>query len=102
MGTYNTRPDGLPGNDDTGTMSAWYVLAALGLYHAAPGTPVWELNSPAFAHETLRLGRGRSLNIDAPGAGATQPYVQSATLGSAPLTRTYLTTCEIHHAQTMR
>jgi putative alpha-1,2-mannosidase len=38
MNSYSWRPDGMPGNDDTGTMSAWYVLAALGLYHAAPGS----------------------------------------------------------------
>lgn len=101
MGVYNTRPDGMPGNDDTGTMSAWYVLAALGLYHAAPGTSVWELNSPAFARERLALGGGRALTVSGAGAGAAQPYVQAARLGGATLGRTYLTTCELERSRTL-
>jgi predicted alpha-1,2-mannosidase len=101
MSTYNPRPDGMPGNDDTGTMSAWYVLAALGLYHATPGATAWELNSPAFSREVLRLGSKRSLTIDAPGASAQEPYVLSAMLGGAPLARTYVTTCELETARTL-
>ena len=42
METYNQTPEGMSGNDDTGEMSAWYVLAALGIYHAAPGVDAWE------------------------------------------------------------
>jgi len=30
MAAYNQTPEGMPGNDDAGEMSAWYVLAALG------------------------------------------------------------------------
>lgn len=94
MGTYNARPDGLPGNDDTGEMSAWYVLASLGIYHAAPGAPVYELNSPAFPSIALRTG-ARTLAISAPGASALAPYVSSAALNGRPVARTYLTTCEL-------
>jgi predicted alpha-1,2-mannosidase len=101
METYNSGLYGLPGNDDTGTMSAWYVLAALGLYHVTPGVPAWELNSPSFAVEKLRLGSNRSLTIQAPGASSALPYIQSATLGGAPLERTYLTTCELETSQTL-
>ncbi|MEU8833783.1 glycoside hydrolase domain-containing protein [Streptomyces sp900116325] len=34
---YGTGPGGLPGNDDLGTMSAWYVVSASGLYPRTPG-----------------------------------------------------------------
>jgi predicted alpha-1,2-mannosidase len=101
MGTYNSRPDGLPGNDDTGTMSAWYVLAALGIYHVTPGVPAWELSSPAFPVEKLRLGSTRTFTMQAPGAGAALPYVQSATLGGAPLNRTYVSSCELQTQGTL-
>jgi predicted alpha-1,2-mannosidase len=94
MAVYNSRPDGLPGNDDAGTMSAWYVLAALGIYHPAPGQPAWQLNSPAFDRAVVDTGR-RMFTIESPGASGTQPYVQSATLNGKPLTRTYLTSKEL-------
>ena len=94
MKVYNQTPEGMAGNDDTGEMSAWYVLAALGLYHAAPGVDAWELNSPAFPQ--IVLGRGRqALRIDAPGAGDARPYVRALSLNGAPVARTYLTSCQL-------
>jgi predicted alpha-1,2-mannosidase len=94
MGTYNARPDGLPGNDDTGEMSAWYVLAAIGIYRTAPGVDAYELNSPAFPLTVVGQGR-HPLVIDAPGAGAATPYVSGLALNGRPVQRTFLTTCEL-------
>jgi len=51
---YGTQADGLPGNDDFGTMSAWQAMALLGLYPLA-GTPTFVLASPAFQNGTLSL-----------------------------------------------
>jgi putative alpha-1,2-mannosidase len=85
----------MPGNDDTGAMSAWYVLAALGMYHAAPGVDAWELSSPAFPAMTVRLGTGRRLAIEAPGSGDARPYVHGLTLNGRAVTRTYLTSCQL-------
>ena len=45
---YTTRPDGLPGNDDTGTMSAWAVFSMMGFYPDCPGEPAYTLTSPVF------------------------------------------------------
>jgi predicted alpha-1,2-mannosidase len=95
MSVYNQTPEGLPGNDDAGEMSAWYVLAALGLYHAAPGVDAWELNSPEFPSAVLAPAGGRRLTIEAPGAGNLEPYVHALTLGGAAVDRTYLTTCQL-------
>jgi predicted alpha-1,2-mannosidase len=94
MSVYNPRPDGMPGNDDTGEMSAWYVLAALGIYHATPGVDAWELSSPQFPAALVREGRAR-LAIDAPGASDAKFYVHGVSLNGAPVARTYLTTCEL-------
>ena len=94
MAAYNQTPTGLPGNDDAGEMSAWYVLAALGLYHAAPGIDAWELSSPAFPRAVIEGGR-RSLDIEAAGASRLKPYVHAMSLNGRPLQRTYLTSCEL-------
>ena len=90
METYDQTPVGMPGNDDAGEMSAWYVLSALGIYHAAPGVDAWELSSPAFPSVKLR-----GLRIDAPGASPVRPYVHAVALNGKPVDRTYLTTCQL-------
>ena len=45
---YNTSPSGYPGNDDLGTMSAWYVFGALGIYPEVPGVGLLAIGSPLF------------------------------------------------------
>jgi predicted alpha-1,2-mannosidase len=94
MQVYNQTPEGMAGNDDTGEMSGWYVLAALGVYHAAPGVDAWELSSPAFPQMIVREGR-RTLDIEAPGASLAKPYVHGVSLRGAAVTRTYLTSCQL-------
>ena len=50
---YNTTSSGLPGNDDLGTMGAWYVLSSIGLYPIIPGTAGFSLNLPQF--ESIKI-----------------------------------------------
>lgn len=45
---YTTRPDGIPGNDDTGVMSAWAVFSMIGMYPDCPGEPQYTLFPPVF------------------------------------------------------
>lgn len=45
---YKNAPDGLPGNDDTGTMSAWVVFTMMGIYPVTPAVPTYTYFSPAF------------------------------------------------------
>ena len=52
---YTTRPDGLPGNDDTGTMSAWAVFSMMGFYPDCPGHPSYTLTTPRFDKVEIRL-----------------------------------------------
>lgn len=52
---FTTRPDGIPGNDDAGTMSAWAIFSMLGLYPDIPGIPVYTLTTPTFDKATIRL-----------------------------------------------
>lgn len=52
---YSSTPSGLPGNDDTGTMSAWLVFSMMGLYPISPAVPVYALTSPAFEKLVIHL-----------------------------------------------
>lgn len=75
---FGLGPRGLPGNDDSGTMSAWYVFSALGFFPIA-GTEDFVLGSPLFTRATLHLPGG-DLVIDAPNASDQAIYPTRVTL----------------------
>ncbi|SHM12750.1 alpha-1,2-mannosidase, putative [Flavobacterium flevense] len=52
---FQNKPDGLPGNDDTGTMSAWLVYSMMGIYPLAPGEPKYAITTPVFDSITIEL-----------------------------------------------
>lgn len=52
---FNTGPAGLPGNDDTGTMSTWLMYSMMGFYPITPGNPMYTLSSPVFDKVTIHL-----------------------------------------------
>jgi predicted alpha-1,2-mannosidase len=52
---YNAYDGGIPGNDDSGQMSAWYVFSAMGFYPVCPGTGEYQLSSPIFNEVELNL-----------------------------------------------
>lgn len=86
---FRPTPGGLPGNDDSGAMSAWYVFNAVGFYPNA-GMDHYVITSPHFDKVTLALGRsGRTLTILAPGVSARRRYVRSATLNGKPWNRAW-------------
>ncbi|GCE29232.1 alpha-1 2-mannosidase [Dictyobacter alpinus] len=76
--TFTTGPGGLPGNDDLGATSSWYVWGALGMYPEIPGVAGFALASPLFSSTTLTLGNGHTVSITA--NNAPSRYVQSMSL----------------------
>ncbi|PRX39923.1 GH92 family glycosyl hydrolase [Salegentibacter salegens] len=54
-GYYKNSPDGLPGNDDTGTMSAWAVYSMMGFYPLVPAEPTYSLTAPIFDKIDIKL-----------------------------------------------
>jgi predicted alpha-1,2-mannosidase len=66
---FTNAPDGVTGNDDLGTMSAWYLFGAMGLYPGMPGTGQLIVGAPRFDFVEIDLPGGRALTIRAPGAG---------------------------------
>jgi putative alpha-1,2-mannosidase len=98
---YGTGRDGLPGNDDSGTLSAWYVWAAIGLFPNA-GQPYYYINAPIFSESRISLGGRRTLTIDAPDASPANKYVVGADLNGHTLQRSFLTSSEVEHGGTLR
>jgi predicted alpha-1,2-mannosidase len=87
---YHTGRAGLPGNDDAGTLSSWYLWSSMGLYPVA-GQPLYLIGSPVFSSTTLHLGNGKSFVIEAEGVSEAAKYVQAAELNGRPLRRASLT-----------
>ncbi len=98
---YLTGPEGLPGNEDCGQMSAWYLLSALGFYPVDPASGNYVIGSPTFRGATLDLGGGRKLRILAQNVSETNKFVQSASLNGKPLARSWFSHKEISSGATL-
>jgi len=58
-------PDNFPGDEDTGSMSAWYILSALGIFSMCPGKPEWVLGAPFFDRAEVQFPDGRKITVEA-------------------------------------
>jgi len=87
---WTTQPDGIPGNDDLGEMSSWFVFAALGLYPQVPSRAELVVGSPLFPFAHIDRAGGRDIVIRAPQAAADTPFVQSLRVDGTPSTQTWL------------
>ena len=97
---YHDNPEGLPGNDDSGTLSAWYVFGALGFFPIA-ATPDYLMGSPRFTKSTLHLPSG-DVVIDAPDSAESAPFVNAASLDDAPLTEAHFPRSAFFHASRLQ
>ena len=74
---FKNNPDGIPGNDDTGTMSAWAVFSMMGIYPINPAEPKYAITKPAFDKITIHLDeeyyKGKKLIITSSTIGSKEP-----------------------------
>ena len=97
---YGTRYDGIDGNDDAGTLSAWYVLSAVGLYPVA-GSDRYQLGAPLFERAELRL-KDKPLVIVAENYAPDHFYVRKVLLNDTPLDRAWIRHSEIENGGVLR
>ena len=86
---WTNTPEGIPGNDDLGEMSSWYVFAAMGLYPEIPGRAELVLGSPLFPAITLHRPAG-DIRIIAANAATNSPYVHQLLVDGKSTTKTFL------------
>jgi predicted alpha-1,2-mannosidase len=79
LAEYKVGRFGLPGQDDSGAMSAWFIFGSMGFFPVA-GQDIYLVGSPLFPKSTIRLGNGKSFTVVAGNANAKNRYVQSAKL----------------------
>jgi len=94
-GCFQNKPDGIPGDDDSGAMSAWYIFGALGMYPEIPGIGGVTVLSPLFPKAVLKLPNGKSITIEAKGASHEAKYIQSMTIDGKPNSKLWVALDEL-------
>ncbi|MFI0480305.1 GH92 family glycosyl hydrolase [Actinomadura sp. 9N215] len=99
---YDTSPSGLPGNDDQGSLSAWYVFANLGVYPAIYGTGDLVIGAPMFDRIVIApFGSRRVIRIDAAGVQRGKRYVAGMRVNGRPQTRSWVDARLARHGGTL-
>ncbi|HET8681354.1 MAG TPA: GH92 family glycosyl hydrolase, partial [Micromonosporaceae bacterium] len=98
--SFTSGAGGLPGNDDLGATSAWYVWAAMGMYPPTPGADTLALHGPLFPSILIDRPSG-DIQINATGAGPSARYVQSLSVNGTATQRTWLRYADIAGGATL-
>ena len=92
---YANTPEGLPGNDDCGQISAWWLFGAMGFYPVNPASGVYMIGTPLFDQMTFNIPNGKIFTITAVNNFPANVYIQSATLNGNPLDVPFITWAQI-------
>ena len=93
---YNNTPAGIPGNDDCGQLSSWFVFAALGFYPVNAATGVYVIGSPLVRRARIRNpAAGTTFVVVAEDNSPKNVFIQRAELNGKPLARSWFTHADI-------
>jgi predicted alpha-1,2-mannosidase len=93
---YNNTPAGVPGNDDCGQLSSWFVFAALGFYPVNAATGVYVIGSPLVNNACIHnSATGTQFAITVENNSSENVYIQNAQLNGKKLSRSWFTHAEI-------
>ena len=87
---FSATPGGLPGNDDLGSTSSWFIFSAMGIYPVCPGRAVYAISSPLFKSVTILLDNGKQYVIRSAHTSAQNCYVKKVLLDGIPYHRLWL------------
>lgn len=92
---------GIPGDEDGGGLSAFYVFSAMGFYPITPGIPEYQIGSPLFTRIKIRLEGGKAFEIIARNNSRANKYIQAARLNEKELTEPVITHDDIINGGTL-
>ena len=98
---YGTGPNGIDGNDDGGTLSAWYIFSSLGFYPVV-GSDRYELGSPLWNKSVIKVYKNKYLTITADNNSPDNIYVNKVTLNGNRLNRWHIFHHEIANGGTLQ
>jgi predicted alpha-1,2-mannosidase len=99
---FTDQRSGIPGNDDSGAMSSWFIFNSLGFYPNA-GQDFYLIGTPSFPEADVLLSNGKTLRIVAKDLDPEHlnHYIQSATLNGAPLDQSWFRHSQIAEGGTL-
>jgi len=92
---------GVPGDEDGGGMSAFYVFSAIGFYPITPGIPEYQIGSPLFNKINIHLQNGKTFTVIAKNNSDKNKYIQSAKLNGRELEKSVITHDDIVRGGTL-
>jgi len=92
---------GVPGDEDGGGLSAFYVFSAIGFYPITPGVPEYQIGSPLFSKVKIRLQNGKTFIVAAKNNSTVNKYIQSAKLNGKELTKPVFTHTDLTNGGTL-
>jgi len=102
---FHTGPDGIPGNDDCGTLSTWLVYSMMGFYPDCPGKMDYQLTSPVFDKVEITLHPdyypGEKFTIVARNNAKDHVRIQRVRLNGKPVAKYQISHEAITHGATL-
>ena len=100
---FTTQPNGIPGNDDTGTLSTWAIFNMIGFYPDCPGTPEYTLTTPVFDKVVIKLDpkwyKNTELIIEKNSKSDDHIIIDEVTLGGKKINKFRITHDELVHGE---
>ncbi|WP_242542389.1 GH92 family glycosyl hydrolase [Enterococcus sp. DIV1298c] len=90
---FDASPTGYPGDEDNGSMAAWYIFNSLGMYPVTPGTGEYVIGIPLFDQVIVSLSNGKQLTIQATPNQPQQQFVHQVSRNGETYEKLYFT----HH-----
>jgi len=97
---YTDQPNGIPGNEDVGQMSAWYIFNAMGFYPVCPGDNRYLIGKPNFEKIEIPVG-SKKFSVIANNLTEENKYVQAVYLDGEKLTSSYIMHDDILSGKTL-
>lgn len=98
---FSYKPDGLPGDDDNGSMTGYFVFSAMGFYPLCPAKPQYTLGSPLFRKVTIKLPDGGKFRIRTVGDPSETPYVKEYQIDGKRIEDCHLSHFDIKDGSTL-
>jgi predicted alpha-1,2-mannosidase len=102
LNCFHDKPAGIPGDDDSGAMSAWYIFNALGIYPEIPGVGGVTVLSPLFPKAVLKLPDGHKITIAAENTSRDAKYIQSMTVNGKANSKLWLSVDELRKGASLK
>ncbi|MCF7885266.1 MAG: GH92 family glycosyl hydrolase [Candidatus Marinimicrobia bacterium] len=90
---YGIEANGIPGNEDVGQLSAWFVLSAMGFHPVAPAECTYMIGRPLFDKITIHLNdkyyNAEKFTIQVNNNSRENKYIQSLSINGKDRNRSW-------------